>query len=47
MIINVGECDILNSMRHMMKDMFGVNDKEIDQIIKFMGEDYEHIHDAG
>jgi NADPH:quinone reductase-like Zn-dependent oxidoreductase len=37
---------VLGDMRVMMKDIFGVNDKEIDQVVKFMGEDYDRILDA-
>jgi hypothetical protein len=37
---------IVENTRFMMKDIFGINDKEVDQVIKFMEEDYEHILDA-
>ena len=31
---------VLGDMRTMLKDTFGINDKEIDQVVRFMGEDY-------
>lgn len=37
---------VVGDMRFMMKDIFGINDKEVDQVVRFMGEDYEHILDA-
>ncbi len=37
---------VVGDMRFMMKDTFGINDKEIDKVVEFMGKDYEHILDA-
>lgn len=37
---------VVGDMRSMMKDIFRINDKEVDQVIRFMGEDYKHIIDA-
>lgn len=37
---------IVGNIRFMMKDVFRVDDKEVDQVIRFMGEDYEHILDV-
>ena len=37
---------VLGDMRSMLKDVFGIDDKEIDQIVEFMGEDYETSFDV-
>ncbi len=37
---------VIGEMRNMMKDTFGINDKEIDQVIEFMGEDYDRMYDV-
>ena len=37
---------VLGDMRLMLKDVFGINDKEIDQVVRFMGEDYESAFDV-
>jgi len=37
---------VVGDMRFMMKDVFRINDKEVDQVVKFLGKDYEYILDA-
>lgn len=32
--------------RFMIKDIFGINDREIDQVVKFMRKDYKNILDV-
>ena len=37
---------VLGDMRSMLKDTFGINDKEIDEVVRFMGEDYKTAFDV-
>lgn len=37
---------IVGDMRFMMKDIFGINDKEVDQVLRFMEKDFERVFDA-
>lgn len=33
-------------MRLMMKDVFGINDKDVDKVVEFMGKDYDRMFDV-
>ncbi len=37
---------VLGDMRFTMKDIFGISDKEVDQVVKFMSEDYDKMFDV-